>query len=438
MPEINYKNPASRRVYEGYINDINTLPVSFKYNGEAFSGFDRDIFTLISESHSEKGERDENVFVLKDADGLTVTVRTAYYENYGAYEWTVTFYNGGSENSGIISDFTAADICFYGEDPILRGILGDHENLYKPYESKLSEGNVNHKSVTGKPTHKYFPYYNLEYGGGGVMTAIGWGGTWEAEFAAINGGARFTASGTNGLCTYLKPGESIRSPLMLFIPYAVRDESYAVNLWRSWYVNCNMPHLNAQGDILKPFSTTFIAGDTGLPNSDGSISERHFTWRPSLEKMLDENIKPDYRWFDAGWYFDPYGKTVESDWWGTVGGWEFDTEKWPGESFRESTDFAREHGMKTFIWFEPERVTHVDGLIKNYGYKAEWSLPGSKEVTANNIGDADCLKWTAGRIISVMEKQGADMYREDNNYYPAECWAAADEKEGPGDRKSVV
>jgi len=217
---------------------------------------------------------------------------------------------------------------------------------------------------------------------------------------------------------------------MLFIPYAIRDENYATNLWRNWYINCNMPRLNANGDPLKPFSTTCLSNDTGLPNSDGSISERHFTWKPSLEKMLSENIRPNYRWFDAGWYFDPYGKTVESDWWGTVGTWELDTIKWPDKSFRESTDFARQNCMKTLTWFEPERVTHVDGLVENYGYKSEWSMPDSNGVISNNIGNPECLEWTAERIISMMEKNGVDMYREDNNCYPTQCWTNADESQG--------
>jgi alpha-galactosidase len=37
----------------------------------------------------------------------------------------------------------------------------------------------------------------------------------------------------------------------------------------------------------------------------------------------------------------------------------------------------------------------------------------------------------------MMDRNGADMYREDNNCYPAECWSNADEAEGAG-RKGVT
>ena len=215
---------------------------------------------------------------------------------------------------------------------------------------------------------------------------------------------------------------------MCFVPYTGRHEDHATNVWRRWFLDCNLPRLNAQGDPAKPFSTTWLAGDTGIPNSDGSISERHFTWQPSLEKMFSEGIKIDYRWFDAGWYFAPDGNTVESDWFGTVGTWELDTVKWPGNSFRESVDFAHTHGMKTLVWFEPERVTDVDNLVKHYGYKQEWAIDCG--AIANNIGNEECLQWTVGRILSFLDTHNVDMYREDNNSNPRDCWDKLSAHEG--------
>ena len=430
MPKTNYKNQKSKETYQNYIKNPATLPVSFAYDGKFYRGFDPDAFKETGRTISREGEKEQTKITLKADENLEIAILAAYYENYGAYEWTIWFFNTGEKNTGTISDIKAADMSFAGEKPALKGILGDHQNQYRPYEHNLAEEGVNFKSEIGKPTHIYFPYFNLEHGNGGTLIALGWGGTWEADFrVGADQKTHFAATGTNGLCTYLKPEESIRTALMLFIPYE-GDEDYATNLWRSWYINCNMPRLNAAGDPLRPFSTTCISGDTGLPNSDGSISERHFTWKPSLEKMLSENIRIDYRWFDAGWYFDPYGKTVETDWWGTVGTWELDSEKWPGETFLESTEFARRHGMKTLVWFEPERVTHVDGLAENYGYDPKWAMSDGNNVISNNIGDPECLEWTANRIISMMDKNGVEMYREDNNCYPTKCWQDADKKQG--------
>jgi len=413
----------------GYVADPGTLPFSFVYDDVAYTGFGAETFQQVSHKRSVDGKKETDLFVLRSGD-LQVTVDTAFYPGCGACEWTVWFENTGNENSGVIRDMRAADLVFEGERPVLKGILGDHENNYRPYEKILEEAPVHFRSDKGRPTHIWFPYFNLEHGDGGTLIALGWGGSWEARFTAEDGGrTRFEAAGTNDLSTYLKPGEKIRSALMFFLPYTMRDEDHATNLWRRAFLECNQPRLNAGGDALRPFSTTGLMGDTGLPNSDGSISERHFTWKPSLEKMLGEKIHMDYRWFDAGWYFAPDGQTVETEWWGTVGTWELDTVKWPGDSFRESVDFAHEHGMKTLVWFEPERVTHLGELVKNWGYRREWGIE-YENMIFNNIGDPECLEWTLGRILTFLEAYDIDMYREDNNADPRKCWDTLSAREG--------
>ncbi len=194
-----------------------------------------------------------------------------------------------------------------------------------------------------------------------------------------------------------------------------------------------MPKANQAGEPLLPFSTACLASDTGLPNSDGSISERHTTWKPSLEKMISEDIKVDYRWFDAGWYIRPNGSSEETDWWGSVGTWTLDPVKWPGETFRESTDYTQAHGMKTLVWFEPERVTDPGNLEKNFGYRKEWAirLPGNRAIS-NNIGDPECLKWTTDRICKMLRDNHVDLYREDNNCDAAALWRHLDALEGEG------
>ena len=223
----------------------------------------------------------------------------------------------------------------------------------------------------------------------------------------------------------LLPGEKIRTALYVFLPYKGRDYNDATNLWRRWYMEHVLPKSSADGDPLLPFTTVWFAMDTGLPNSDGSISERSFTWKPTLEKLLSEDLAADFRWFDAGWYTDPEGRTVEADWWGTVGSWELDRDKWPGDSFLESNEACHKAGMKVLVWFEPERVTNVPALCRNYGYKEEWSI-GDGYVRTNDLGNPDCLAWTLDRITRMMGENGVDMYREDNNSDPGFAWPYKD------------
>lgn len=404
------------------------FPAAFTYGGKRYEGFGH--LPLLSHSTQAGTEKVCDTLVFELEKGVHLRAELAYWPQWGAREWTLWFENNSSSNSAVLEEVTEATLELTGADPVLKGILGDHENLYRPYEKPLKEGRVDFVSDFGRPTHIYFPYFNLECGDGGCLLALGWGGTWKAGFEATAQGAAVTFGSTNGLATYLKPGEKVRTALVAVLPYTGRSEAEVTNLWRGWYLACNMPKADGSGRALQPFSTCCLSCDTGLPNSDGSISERDYTWKPSLEKMAAEGVHVDYRWVDAGWYTDPNGNTVPSDWAFTIGTWELDRAKWPGNSFRESTDYARAHNMKTLVWFEPERVTHPQELQKNYGYNAAWALDTGEGFFTNNIGDPACLEWTTQRILKMMGEEGVEMYREDNNSDSAGGWRLGDRLEG--------
>lgn len=434
-----FRNVESDEWYQMLMEDPSSFPFSFVYNGKSLNGFCESEFTLISQrvEHAEDKITTKKCWKLDET--LYVSLQCCHYPFYGASDWTVWFENPSKRNSGVLSE-VASSLSFQGSYPVVKGIWGDLINAYRPYAMDLTSGPVYFESNSGRPTHVRFPYFNLEYGDGGVMLAIGWAGSWRADFRydPENNTTTYTARSVNSLHTYLKPGEKIRTALFVKAPYNVRNENYATNYWRRWFIAHNLPSADGAGTPVKPFSTSCLASDTGLPNSDGSISENYTTWRPSLEKMIEEDVKVDFRWVDAGWYIAPNGNspdglTPENDWWSTIGTWELDPVKWPATTFRESTDFARNHGMKTLMWFEPERVCDPESLAKNYGYDEKWAIHGS----ANNIGDPECFAWTVGRIKKTLSENRVEMYREDNNRNPGELWHYLDELEGQ-DRSGIT
>ena len=430
-----YNNPLAEQQYRNLLSNLSLFPLHFSYAGKQYSGFSPEYTTLLSCEVTEVNGKETTYHTFSLENTLTITLVSSFYESHGAFEWTAYFENTSDQDSCVLENVHIS-YKFNGEAPVLKGIYGDHDKYYEPYCFNLAEAPVHFENNSGRATHVTFPYFNLEYGTGGAMLAIGWAGTWSADFVQTESGVLYTAKSVNNLKTYLKPGEKIRTALFVIAPYTVRDENFATNYWRDWYIKHNLPKADATGAPLTPFSTCCLASDTGLLNSDGSISERYFTWKPSVEKMFEENVKVDYRWFDAGWYQTPYLGSAESfvkgkDWWSTVGTWVLDPEKWPGETFLESTEFARQHGMRTLMWFEPERVTYPDDLAKNFGYKREWAIEqeGVKAI-ASNIGDDECRKWTTDRICKTLRDNKVEMYREDNNCNSGGLWRFLDEKEG--------
>ena len=437
----NYSNPAADAQYRNFLENLSSFPFLFTYNGRSYHGFSPEFFTHKNTQITTSSEKESREIIWSFSNGLEVTLRLVHYFTHGATEWTVCFENTGTSNSGIIEELKA-QVILEGKYPSLKGILGDFNNFHRPYQIDLTNNFVDFASHSGRPTHGNFPYFNLEHGDGGTMLAIGWSGTWRAEFSSDGQTTTYTANAVNGMRTYLKPGEKIRSALFVIAPYSVRDEFYATNYWRDWFIRYNLPKADKEGTPLQPFSTAFLDYDTGRPTSAGSISENWESWRPTLEKLLSEGIHPDFRWMDAGWYVAPDLSSAMPqgpghDWYDTVGTWEFDPVKWPGNTFRESTDFVREHGMKTLLWFEPERVTDPENLAKNFGYNPDWAthvegFPG----TANNLGNPECWEWTTSRICKVLRENKIEMYREDVNSEAGGVWAYWDTVDGP-DRAGI-
>lgn len=385
------------------------LPFEFTYNGKIYKGFEGVI------------------------DGtLKVSVERAVHPDFDEREYTVWFENISDKPSAVLEEVFALKTSFRGSSPMLRGCMGDHNNYYSQYCHDLTkEKEISFSSPWGRATHINFPYFDVVHGDGGTRIALGWAGTWEAKFTSKGSITTVEAKTSIDLKTVLLPGEKIRTGLIVMLDYKGRSEYESVNKWRRWFMKYNLPKADAQGNDLSPFSTVYFAGDTGLPNSDGSISETYFTWQRTLKVLEHEGLVADFRWFDAGWYSDPAGNFVPYDgsWWSTTGAWIPCQKKWPGKTLLESNEACHALGMKCFVWFEPERTNHVDDLVKYHGYKAEWAVTKNGRHITNNIGDPECLNWTLKRIIKMMDENGFDMYREDNNIDPNGHLRLLDEKE---------
>lgn len=407
---------------------------SFELDGKPYKGFAD--FPTIEEKSEQTKDGESYSKKVKISDELVGEIQAKHNDKYDETEYTIYFTNVGDKPSPVISKLRALDTVFAGDHPVLRGIGGDFQEHHKPYEHDLSqgEGKVAFLSLSGRPTHQTFPYYDLVLGEGGIFIALGWAGTFGARFEREEGETRVILKSDVFLEASLLPGEKIRTGLVVLLPYEGRDKTKAWNYWRRWFIECNMPRANAQGDPIKPFTAVGFNPDAGkehIEQWDGSSAEDSTTWKRTLDKLVKEDLVADVHWFDAGWYSDPNKNTAGLYWYTSVGSWEVDPVKWPGESLREYFDACREKGMVNLMWFEPERVTSVEGLVKNYGYKPEWAINDGAQYrqTTNDLGNKECFEWTKERVLGTMKRVGADIYREDNNFSHAPNWKFHDEEE---------
>lgn len=421
------------REFERFLADKKNFPVSFVYGGVYYDGLSG--FRTLVRKDTEDGAKRSIELKYAHPDGkLQLTVDAAVYPEYDAYEWTVYFKNIGESNSAVLSDVWGADFAFAGKNPILKWNDGDYGGHFTPHSTDLSEQKAVFEANTGRSSEQYMPYFDLETDDGGFMMAVGWPGTWRTEFSYENGSTRVLGTGTTGLKTYLKPGETVRTALMAFVRYYERDEDKAINKWRRWYIDCNMPYETAEKTNKVPaYSILFPSSDTDHGwYRGGSEYESYKTWRETVDVLKAHDVKFDIHHFDAGWYLNADKNTLGL-WWWDVGTWDLDPAKWPGDTLKEYNKAVQDElGVKyTNMWFESDRAKGpICALQKNYGADPSWYLPAPGENYLFNYAADGASDWIFGRITNAMEKGGIDIYREDHNFSPAPAFKAGDAFEG--------
>ena len=410
--------------YDTLMSNMDEFPLTFKYDSEEYVGFAG--FTLESEEYVEvdRGIKTTLHYRHPAIPALFELVATVYPAE-SAYEYVVYITNDGDSDTAMFSNLYF-EMKFEGDNPVISGIKGDAGGQnYTPYTHDLTVRNrYNDTCTSGRPSHGVFPYYNLSYGNGGTFIAIGWPGNWTAKFNYSKSGKVTTlTAGQNSLKTYLKPGETIRTPLMGFVSYEELSSDEQTNAWRHYYINDVMRKIDGE---LTPTYTGISQGCSG--NSTNRLLL-------ILSSYFDAGVSPELLWLDAGWYTGANGESVS---WPQTGSMDMDLNRFP-DSMSTIGKFTSSRDMRMMIWFEPEsiRLDKDAFLAGQEGFKEEWFLPKTMEGSwlegyIMNLTDPECVEWVFNKICKVIDESGATAFRSDFNCDPAPSWTAADEKNRKG------
>jgi alpha-galactosidase len=374
----------------------------------------------------------------------TLVVRSVLveYHDFPALEWTHHFKNGGSHASLTLGDVLAIDTVFqrtHSSEFVLHLSSGSSASAadYQPFAFTLPANDRRlFACVGGRPTNGAFPYYNIDWGGEGIMAALAWPGQWAIQMTRDAGSALRVQGGMSCLDSSqmkldatifdtqlaelsLRPGEEIRTPLIVLHFWQATDWIAAQNMWRRWMMAHNVPRLPLDSPV--PMSPTGAVCGYYPGLLDSAADEVLFMNRYVAEHTtITAGGMFDHWWMDAGWYTVPANS---SDWTG-VGTWQPDPARFP-HGLRPVTDRARKYGMKSIVWHEPERVVQDTWLNKN---RREWLLgPGPDGQTwLLNLGNPQAWGWVVERFDKLIRDQGVDVYRQDFNMDPLSYWNMGD------------
>ncbi len=395
-------------------------PFSFTYGGRASADLLKE-WTVERTSRPLDPRRTEHTARYRDPQtGLVVRVAGVEYLDYPMVEWTVHFENTGSTDTPILENIRALDarVERNGDGEfVLHHFKGSQTTPtdYEPYATTLGAGQAKELVSRGWPTSNDLCYFNVARPGSGVIIGLGWPGQWSASFTRDEARGLRLQAGQARTHFKLHPGEQVRTPLVV-LQFWHGDEVRAQNIWRRWMLAHNVPRPG--GKPLEPVLwSCYMSGDEDYAEIDEAKNIS------ALQDFLNAGIKLDIWEMDAGWY-------VNNGRWQNTGTWEPDPKRFP-RGLGPLLDFVHSKGLKTHIWFEPERVTRGTWLWDN---RPEWLLrspewENTKRSAGDsrllNLGDPAAYRWMVDMLDGYI-RQGIDFYRTDFNFDPLPFWQAAD------------
>lgn len=405
---------------ESMLNSPAEFPISFTYGGVRYQGFG-DGFSVTERKDSKEADGTRTFLTLENPEINAVFVLEAKaYPRYGAYEYRVTVENRSDTDTKVI-DNLCYRVTIPAKNAVLKGIDGDAgSSWYEPYETKLTSRWIRKESTSGRPSHNVFPYFNLQHDDGGTMIAIGWPGTWKAHFRA-EGDAVTMLAGQYKFSSYLKPGESARTPLLAFVEYEGGEDA-ATNAWRHWFIDCNMARAGEKQEVIP----------TMIVSSSMSSGVTTPVVKLKMAEFYRHGINLDAFWLDAGWYT---GIGTEPVAWPLTGSLRMDANRFP-DRMADITKILRSRNAGLILWFEPE-VVRLDSqafLADNPDFSADWLLGRVMkgiwlEGDIIDFGNPAAVNWVFDRVCKVIDDAGGiRVYRQDFNCDPAAAWKAHDDK----------
>jgi alpha-galactosidase len=383
------------------------------------------------------------------ASGLTVTSRIRSFDSTpGATDWVLELANHGRADGPLVADILPLDASWPLTDESRVVVHRSHGSMcrvddFLPVDDELPpKGRLEYSPRGGRSSNGVMPFMNVEIGlrpgeqahGGfrvpeatpsGFVLAVGWSGQWKAGFSRSGDELRVTA-GMERVALRLHPGESIRTPRMLVVPWQGADQFEGANLLRRLILRHYTPRDSRGEPQVPPIAhmRQLVYYFTGQATEVDHLR--------AVERAHELGIEAF--WVDALWYGGE-GETggdggTGVDWATQVGTWRVRRDRFP-RGLRPLAEAAHERGMKFVLWFEPERVFAGSEIAREHpGYLLR--RPGDERTFLLDLGNPEARRHILDLVSGMIREVGIDVYRQDCNIEPLPFWQAADEPDRVG------
>jgi len=404
-----YQPQAEKEYFMMAIRKLNyasaaSLPLHFKLGDRDVRGIPEDFNPKTSTSFL-----DANIVrteIIGEKDGLEIRAEVLEYRDFPTVEYTVWFTNRGKKATAVLSEINALEHEFCGENPVLVHGTGDTWNTegYKFARTPITaQGYTLAPEDTGLSCTGAYPFMRLCFADQILTCAIGWSGTWKADFRATPLGVVMTA-GQKYTAFKILPGETMRTP-RICLQVTLGDETRAMNTWRRFFRAHVMPR--QWGKPVPSKLCMHVHGYNGCEHTGGTEDNQLF----GLHKYMERGIKPDLWWYDAGFY------TCKEPTWVNVGTWKEDPVRWPHNGLGILGEECAKNGIDFMLWFEPERVARGTELdLEHHDFLLTFKNAKPDEWMLLNLGNSAARNWMIERVDALIKKWHITVYRQDCNF----------------------
>jgi alpha-galactosidase len=354
------------------------------------------------------------------ATGLRVAATVTTFDSFPAAEWVLEFENGGTNDTPLIERVQALDAQlrtgYFRRPAVIHTISGDvcGERSFVPQELAVEASQpVTLAPAGGRPSNGAFPFLSVEYGDEGVLAAIGWSGQWAARLDRTPAGPTRLQAGMERTRLRLHPGERIRSPRILVMPWR-GDRWAAHNRFRRLLLFEYVPKQDGRPLRLPVASQCFDRYSGTRPEWSTEAGQ--------LEAVrATRELGCDTHWFDAAWFQGGFPDGV--------GNWFCKPAAFPN-GLQPIGAACRQSGLQFLVWFEPERVARGTQIAIEH---PEFVFGGTNGGLFK-LNEPAARRWLTDLLSQRIAEYGLDVYRNDFNIDPLGFWRAAD----PPDRQGIT
>jgi alpha-galactosidase len=388
-------------------------PFSFVYDGKASDAL---LAGWSGKTASKKLDANRTQHTLTWVDpktALEVRCVAVDYADYPAVEWTVYFTNRGEKDSPMLEQVMGVDVAVAPQSVsrvVLHRLNGAPSRVddWMPFDQPVAPGKRIDFAATAGRSSNVSPWFNVDWGNGGTITAIGWSGQWCASVEFKDGQIR-TRAGMQNLRTVLHPGESVRSARILQLHWQGGDPFRGYNLFRQMMLAHIMPRIG--GQLVVP---PIVHLSTSFYELNHSNEENVLSHLQSIKGLGFEMF-----WLDAYW-------TGPNGFPNSMGNYGFPIERVePKDRFPNGLkaigDAVEAEGLGFVLWFEPERVPPGTMIAKEH---PEWVIN-----SLFNLGIPEARRFMTDYLNAAIKAYKVSCLRIDYNIDPLGPWQAMDAKD---------